>query len=119
MENTFEFRKARIVGGDEGAGVGVMGGLQRLDGKREEGSGNLFGDEERGITSVEEGLGEVRGVGVEVIWVTCTVTNSDLPVPIHTQSHQLPFQECWSIRIIHKLPDTTRDHIRRQHETAY
>ena len=25
MEDRFEFRKARIVGGDEGAGVGVMG----------------------------------------------------------------------------------------------
>ena len=29
----------------------------------------MFGDEGRGITSVEEGLGEVSGVGVEVIWV--------------------------------------------------
>ena len=25
---------------------------------------------------------------------TCTVVNCDLPVPIYTQSHQLPFQEC-------------------------
>ena len=31
---------------------------------------------------------------------TCKVVNSDLPVPIHTQFHQLPFQDCWSIRII-------------------
>ena len=38
-------------------------------------------------------------------WSTCTVVNSNLPVPIHTQSHQLPFQECWSILVIHKLPD--------------
>ena len=30
--------------------------------------GNLLGDEGR-ITSVEEGLGEVSGIGVEVIWV--------------------------------------------------
>ena len=37
---------------------------------------------------------------------TCTVVNSDLSAPIHTQSHQLSFQECWSIHIIHKLPDT-------------
>jgi len=37
----------------------------------------------------------------------CTVVNCDLPVPIHTQSHQLPFQEFWSIRVIHKLPDAT------------
>ena len=27
-EDTFEFQKARIVGGDEGAEVGVMGGLR-------------------------------------------------------------------------------------------
>ena len=46
-EDTFEFRKARIVGGDEGAGVGVMDGLRGLDGMREEGTGNLLGDEER------------------------------------------------------------------------
>ena len=24
-----------------------------------------------------------------------------------------------SVRVIHKLPDTTPDHVRRQHETAY
>ena len=41
------------------------------------------------------------------IFYTCTVMKSDLPVPNHTQSHQLPFQECWSICVIHKLPDTT------------
>ena len=32
-----------------------------------EGTGNLLGDVGRGITSVEVGLGEVSGVGVEVI----------------------------------------------------
>ena len=42
-EDTFEFRKARIVGGDERAEVGVMGGLRGLDGLRVEGTGNLFG----------------------------------------------------------------------------
>ena len=67
--DAFEFQKARIVGGDERAGVGVMGGLRVLDGLREKGMGNLLGDEERGITSVEEGLGEVSRVGEEVIWV--------------------------------------------------
>ena len=36
------FREARIVGSDEGAGVGVMGGLRGLDGMREEGTGNLL-----------------------------------------------------------------------------
>ena len=39
---------------------------------------------------------------------TCTVVNSDLPVSIHTQSHQLPFQECWSIHVIHKLLGATQ-----------
>jgi hypothetical protein len=63
-EDTFEFQKGRIVGGDEW--VGVMGGLRGLDGMREKGMGNLLGDEGRGITSVEEGLGEVSGVGMEV-----------------------------------------------------
>ena len=32
MQDTFEFRKARIVGGDEGAEVGVMVGLRGLEG---------------------------------------------------------------------------------------
>ena len=41
-----------------------------------EGTGNLLDDEGRGITSVEEGLGEVRGVGAEVIWVA-----ADTPPP--------------------------------------
>ena len=36
---------------------------------------------------------------------TTTVSNPDLPVAIHTQSHQIPFQDCWSISVIHKLPD--------------
>ena len=36
----------------------------------------MLDDKERGITSVEEGLGEVCGVGVEVIWVT-----ADMPPP--------------------------------------
>ena len=31
---------------------------------------NLLGNEGRGIISVEERLGEVSGVGVEVIWMT-------------------------------------------------
>ena len=60
-EYPFEFREARIVGSDKGAGFGVMGGLRGLDGMRE-GTGNLLGDEGRGKTSVEKGLGEVRGV---------------------------------------------------------
>jgi len=47
---------------------------------------------------------------------TFTVMKSNLPVPIHTQSLQLPFQECWSVRVIHKHPDAIPDH---QYETAY
>jgi hypothetical protein len=54
-----------------------MGGLRGLDGLREEGLENLFGDERRGITSGEEGLGEVSGVGVEVIWVTADTPSLD------------------------------------------
>ena len=46
---------------------------------------------------------------------TTMVSSPDLPVAIHTQSHQIPFQECWSVRVIHKLPD----HICIQFETAY
>ena len=41
--------------------------MSGLDGLREEGTGNLLGD---------EGLGEVSGVGVEVIWVA-----ADTPPP--------------------------------------
>ena len=44
-EDMFEFQEASIVGGDEEAGVGVMGGLRELDGMREEGTGNLLGNE--------------------------------------------------------------------------
>ena len=40
-------------------------------------------------------------------WYTCRVVNSGLPVSIHTQSHHIPFQECWFIHVIHKLPDVT------------
>ena len=41
-EDAFEFREARIVGDDKGAGVGVMGGLRGPDGMRKEGMGNFF-----------------------------------------------------------------------------
>ena len=34
---------------------------------------------------------------------TYVIVNSDLPVPNHTKSQQLSFQECWSIYIIYKL----------------
>ena len=50
---------------------------------------------------------------------TTTVSNSDLPVAIHTHSHQIPFQDCWSVSIIHKLPDSTPDDICCQFEIMY
>ena len=55
-----------------GAGVVVMDGLRGLDGMR-----NLLGDERRGISSVEEGMGEASGVGVEVIRVTADALPPD------------------------------------------
>ena len=50
---------------------------------------------------------------------TTTVSNPVLSVAIHTQSHQIPFQKCWSVSVIYKVPDSTPDHISRQFETAY
>jgi hypothetical protein len=44
-EDTFKFWEARIVGGDKGAGIGVMCGLMGPDAMRKEGMGNLFGNE--------------------------------------------------------------------------
>ena len=45
MEDMFEFQEARIVGGDKGAGVGVMNVLRGLDGMRKERMRNLLGNE--------------------------------------------------------------------------
>jgi hypothetical protein len=45
--------------------------------------------------------------------------NFDLPVSIHTQLYQLPFQEFWSVQLIYKLPDATPDHVCHQFEMAY
>ena len=45
---------------------------------------------------------------------TCMVVNSYLLVPIHTKSNHLPFRECQSIQVIHKLPDATPDHVHQQ-----
>ena len=42
-KDAFEFREARIICGNKGGGVGVMGGLRGHDGMRMEGMGNLFG----------------------------------------------------------------------------
>ena len=48
-----------------------------------------------------------------------TVSNPDLPVAIHIQSHRISFQECWSVSVILKLPNSTPNHICCQFETAY
>ena len=37
----------------------------------------------------------------------------------YTQSYQISFQDCWSDSIIHKLPDSTPDHISHQFEIVY
>ena len=39
---------------------------------------------------------------------TTIVSNQDLPISIHTQSHQILFQDCWFVSVIHKLPDSTQ-----------
>ena len=73
--------------------------------------GNLLGDEGRGITSVEEGLGEVSGVGVEVIWVTgdtpppdglphTSFTNPVTNLIYHFQTHVT----CSSSNLLYPLP---------------
>ena len=36
-----------------------------------------------------------------------TLLNPDLLVAIHTQSHQIPFQECWSVSVIHRNYQTS------------
>ena len=44
------------------------------------------------------------------------------PTPTSCHPHsiqQIPFQECWSVSVIHRLPDSTPEHIRRQFETTY
>ena len=50
---------------------------------------------------------------------TTTVSNPDLPVAIHIKSHQIPFQGCWSVQIIYKLPDSKPDHTCRRFKMAY
>ena len=52
-------------------------------------------------------------------WFTTMISNPDLLIAIHTQSHQIPFQECWSVSVIQKLPDSTPHLICRQFETPY
>ena len=44
--------------------------------------------------------------------------NSDLPVPIHIQSHQLSFQKCSSLHVIEKLPTMSTVNL-KQHINLY
>jgi hypothetical protein len=44
-------------------------------------------------------------------WSICAIVNSDLPVPIHTKSQQLPFQECRYINIIYKHTNVNPYHV--------
>jgi hypothetical protein len=63
----------------------------------------------RGKKGSKNGVGWVRLSDVEMGQIlskrvdghrfTCMVVNVDLPVPIHTQFHQLPFQECWGLSV--------------------
>ena len=41
-KDMFEFREVRIVGGDKGIGVPIIGGLRESDGMRKVGTGNLL-----------------------------------------------------------------------------
>ena len=45
----------------------------------------------------------------------------DLPFPvaIHTRSHQLPFDSCWNVRVLHNLPPNTNLITRHHLELAY
>ena len=75
-----------------------------------------------GLTDIETGVVSEIGGQVGMQFHTdggCGLGWSQLPVAIHTKSHQIPFQKCWSVSVIHKLADSTPDHIRRQFETAY
>ena len=65
------------------------------------------------IAMVEEILLGVGGFDVE------RGAEMTVVIAIHTPSHQIPFQECWSVIVIHKLPDSTLDHICCQLATAY
>ena len=45
--------------------------------------------------------------------------NSPFPVATHTKSHQLPFNSCWDVCVLHNLPPNT-NHITRYHlELSY
>ena len=38
---------------------------------------------------------------------TCTILNSDLPLPKQIKFHHIPLRECWSVHVIHKFLDST------------
>jgi len=91
-KDTFEFREAKILGGDERAGLGVMCGLRGLDSMRKEGtladckSSNLVYQlqcKKCNAFYIGE-TGQILSKCVNVHHSTCTVINSDLLVPIQT-----------------------------------
>ena len=45
--------------------------------------------------------------------------NLSLQVAIHTKSHQLPFNSCWNVRVLHNLTPNTNHIIRHHLELAY
>ena len=42
-----------------------------------------------------------------------------LPLEEIQEDPSAPFPECWSVRIIHRLPDATPDYVRCQFRMAY
>ena len=40
-------------------------------------------------------------------------------VALHKQSHKIPFQDFWSVSVLHKLPEATLDRISHQFEITY
>ena len=62
-----------------------------------------------------------HGRGWQCKWMPVNLhgESSYLSVSIHTQYYQLPFQECWSVCVIHKLPDATPNQVCHQYEMAF
>ena len=120
-EDPFEMVKARIVSDDERLVVRIHGFAVIMGSDGDCKSMNLIYQLQCTVCNAFY-IGEIRHSLSDQMnghCFTTTVSNPDLPVAIHTQSHQIPFQECWSVRVIHKLPNSTPDHIHCQFETAY
>ena len=90
-EDSIEMMMARIVSSDERHNCKSMNLIYQL--QCTECNAFYIGETRRSISHHMNGHR-----------FTTTVSNPDLPVAIHTQFHQIPFQECWSVSVIHKLP---------------